>query len=54
MKTIKKYIKIIVIGLFLWVSITCVCQSFINPSMTQTEVFLNIPNSFILNFKEWQ
>ena len=37
--------------LVIWVSITSFYQAVMSPEMTQMEVFLNIPNSFILNFK---
>jgi len=46
---------IIFVIILLWVACTSVIYSFINPSKTQTEVFLHLPKSFILDFsnKEW-
>ena len=46
-----KYLRILFICLVMWVSLSTVMQAFICPSMTQTELFLNIPKSFILEFK---
>jgi len=36
----------------LWVAITSWVQAFKCPSMTQTQLFLNIPHSVILDFKQ--
>jgi hypothetical protein len=41
---------IIFVIILLWVACTSVIYSFINPSKTQTEVFLHLPKSFILDF----
>ena len=48
----KKVILIVFIFAVLWVAITSIAYSFINPSKTQTETFLHIPQSIILNFHE--
>jgi len=34
----------------LWMSITSFACNIVNPEMTQMQVFLNIPKSFILDF----
>ena len=52
----KKYSKIInivwfiLVLLLLWTTITTVIVRFKNPELTETELFLRIPKSFILNF----
>lgn len=52
-KILKKYWHLIILFLFVfWLNVTTLIQAIKCPSMTQTEIFLNIPNSFILNFKE--
>jgi len=38
------------LGFIFWTSGTSMIYRFKNPSKTQTEVFLHIPKSFILNF----
>lgn len=38
------------IGLLLWVACTSMIYSFMNPSKTQTQAFLHITKSFILDF----
>jgi hypothetical protein len=35
-----------------WISIGCFYQSVTCPKMTQTEVFLNIPEQIVFNFKQ--
>ena len=52
-KNTKKYITIyvILVSLLLWTTITTVIVRFKNPKLTETELFLRIPKSFILNFK---
>lgn len=42
----------ILLGFCLWVAITSCIYSFVNPSKTQTEVFLHIPESCILSFTD--
>lgn len=53
--TIMKAIGYGVYGLFLvvslWIALTCTIQRFICPSMTETELFLNIPQSIVCNWK---
>jgi hypothetical protein len=36
----------------LWIAVTCMVQRFKRPSMTETQIFLNIPNSARLIFIE--
>ena len=52
-KNTKKYITIyvILVSLLLWTTITTVIVRFKNPELTETELFLRIPKSFILNFE---
>lgn len=47
----KKNIVFLVIGLTLWIACTGIIQAFKCPKMTQTELFLNITNSVICNYK---
>ena len=43
---------IIMIPLFSWVSISTVIQMVKCPKMTQTELFMHIPNSFVCEWKQ--
>ena len=47
---IKFIFKIICCIILLWISITSTICAFKNPEMTETQLFLYIPKSFILNF----
>ena len=53
----KKYSKIttivwfILVFLLLWTGVTSIIARFKNPKLTETELFLRIPKSFILNFE---
>lgn len=55
----NKYIKenivntlyFVLISVFLWVGISSIIQSFKCPKMTQTELFIHIPKSFVC---DWQ
>jgi len=47
----KKYIKMLISILIFWVALTITIQRFKNPNLSETELFLAIPQSFILNFK---
>lgn len=51
-KEIINIIYIIFCISFVWLSLTSMVQSFKNPKLTQTEVFLLIPHTFVLDFKE--
>jgi len=51
MKKRDKIIYSIVAILSLWIVITNIVMAFNNPEMTQTELFLHIPKTFLLNFK---
>lgn len=44
-------IGIILVLLLLWIGITSTIAGFKNPKLTQTELLLKIPKSFILNFE---
>lgn len=48
----KTYLPIVFIGIFTWVSITSTVQSFVNPHLTQTQVFFKIPESIICDFHD--
>jgi len=54
MKETKNNISTLIIIIFMiaimWVSLTTLIQRFSNPHLTETELFLNIPKSFILDF----
>lgn len=47
-----KIVRIILIVVFVWVAITLNIQRFMCTKLTETEIFLNIPKSFICNFKK--
>lgn len=40
-----------VLSAALWCSVTTAIMAFKNPEMTQTQLFLAIPKSFMLNFE---
>jgi len=46
-----KLLKQITIILLLWISVTSIIYRFSNKNKTETEIFLHIPKSFILDFK---
>lgn len=48
----KKKIQILLFIVINWISISVMVQSFFCTKMTETELFLNIPNSIILDFKK--
>lgn len=50
-KTIKDYVVYIVSVIFVWISISSTICAFKNPELTQTQLLLRIPQSFILNFE---
>jgi len=51
MKEIKQNLGFgIIIIITLWMAITTYIQAFSCPKMTHTEIFINIPKSFVLNF----
>jgi len=52
MKNIKDILKIILICVSLWVSISSIIQAFKCHEMTQTELFLHIPESFVCDWKD--
>ena len=47
----KKKVKILLYTILVWVAITSIIQRFKCSSLTETELFKRIPDSFILN---WQ
>ena len=55
-KWLRKHWFSIVYSIFivfwLWIAGTCMVQRFKAPKMTETELFLNIPHSIILDFKK--
>lgn len=51
MEKISNTITVLIVAVSLWTAITCFIQAFENPSLTQTQLFENIPNSFVLDFK---
>jgi len=50
-KKISDIALMLIMIIMLWVAITTTIQRFKNTEMTETELFLNIPDSFILNWK---
>ena len=49
---IVKLVYVLLIIISLWLSTTNIIQAIKCPKMTYTELFLNIPNSFMLNWSE--
>lgn len=50
MKHISVIWYFVLIGIVLWAACTSQIYGFKNPSKTQTEIFLHIPKSFVLDF----
>lgn len=50
LKKLKYFSPVILSICMVWTSISLTIQRFKCPTMTETELFLNIPKSFILNF----
>lgn len=50
-ETIKDCVVYILGVIFIWISISSTICAFKNPELTQTQVLLRIPQSFILNFE---
>lgn len=48
----KKILTAILMVVSLWIVITNTIMTFRNPQMTQTQLFLHIPKTIILNFDE--
>jgi hypothetical protein len=46
-----KIIKVILLVILVWMAITNIIQAFKNPKMTNTELFLHIPKSIVLNYE---
>ncbi len=51
MKKIKILLLYLILLLNIWIGGCCTIQAILCPDLTQTELFLRIPNSFILDFK---
>lgn len=47
-----KIIAIIIVAIVCWIPISTTVQRFKCPSLTETELFLRIGRSFILDFKD--
>lgn len=52
MKKIKQILIYLMISFFVWMGISNVIQAIKCPKMTQTQLLINIPNSFIGNWKD--
>lgn len=48
---LKAYLLVLLIICGLWVSISSIVQRFKCSKMTETEIFMHIPNSFICNWR---
>ncbi len=46
-----KLLLVFVVVLWLWCSFTSLAYWFLNPDLSQMEVFLHIPKSFVLNMR---
>lgn len=49
-KKVVLYLKLLVVLLLVYVSITVMAMRFVHPEMTETELFLSIPRAFMLDF----
>jgi len=47
---IKEMLYLLLIIISCWVSISTMIEALLNPKMTQTELFLHIPQSVIFNW----
>jgi hypothetical protein len=47
----RKWLKIIMISIVIWTALTSLKYRLLRPDKTETELFLHIPKSFVLNFK---
>lgn len=47
---VVSYLKLLVVILLVYVSITVMVMRFVHPEMSETELFLSIPYAFMLNF----
>jgi hypothetical protein len=50
-KHLESILPVFLMIAILWMSISVFIQAFKCPEMTQTQLFLHIPQSFVLNFK---
>ena len=48
----RTVLAIVLAAVFLWAGITSIIYRFANPAVTETQAFLHIPQSMMLNFKE--
>ena len=48
---IRNWIYFVLVAMFLWVSISNVIQAIKCPKMSQTELFIHMPKSFVLDWK---
>lgn len=46
----KKILRYLLFGLILWMATTITIQRFKNPNLSETQLFLRIPNAFVLDF----
>jgi len=51
-KKYNKFVYYLIIVVLMWISITTTIQAFKCQKLTRTELFLNIPNSAILNWEK--
>ena len=51
--TVSGCVTIIITLLFWWILISHLIMRFQNPSMTETQLFLNLPKSFMLQEPKW-
>lgn len=51
-KKTKTYLYYLLIASFLWLWGTNIAQTLKCPEMTQTQLFLHLPQSFVLDFKD--
>ena len=49
-KKILSYLKLLVVILLAYVSITVMVMRFVHSEMSETELFLSIPHAFMLDF----
>ena len=51
--TVSGCVTIIITLLFWWIIISHLIMRFQNPSMTETQLFLNLPKAFVLDAPVW-
>lgn len=51
MKKLGRFLYLILVLILFWLVGTSIAYRFLNPYKTETEIFIHIPKSFILDFE---